>query len=76
MIPHPRTMQVVNDQRWQELHARIARERRGMNASLASGNREMAHCLTRSDVAAFVAACSGALGSVTFVLRATPRTSR
>jgi hypothetical protein len=77
MIPHPKTMQMVTDQRWHELQLRVARERLGTNTLLAAGNREIPHDSTRCHLAAAsVTAWSKALASVTFVLRATPRISR
>ena len=72
MIPHPKTMQMVTDQRWHELQVRVAHERLGMITLLAAGNREISHYPTRCRVAAR----STALASVTFVLRAIPRISR
>ena len=77
MIPHPKTMQMVTDQRWHELQVRVAHERLGMITLLAAGNREISQYPTRCRVAAaYVAAWSTALASVTFVLRAIPRISR
>ena len=77
MIPHPKTMQMLTDQRWHELQVRVARERLGMITLLAAGNREISHYPTRCRVAAaYAAAWSTALASVTFVLRAIPRISR
>jgi hypothetical protein len=76
MIPHPKTMQMVTDQRWHELQVRVAHERLGMITLLAAGNREISHYPTRCGAAAYVAAWSTALASVTFVLRAIPRISR
>jgi hypothetical protein len=77
MIPHPKTMQMVTDQRWHELQVRVARERLGMATRRAAGNREISHYPTRCRVAAACGvAWSTALASVTFVLRAIPRFSR
>ena len=77
MIPHPRTMQVVNDQRGQELHARIARERLGMMTPLAAVNEERLPDPTRRRaMVTYGTAWSRTLVSATFMLRAIPRTSR
>ena len=77
MIPHPKTMQVVTDQRWHEVQVRVAHERLGMTTLRAAGNREIPHDPTPCRVtAAYAAAWSTALASVTFVLRAIPRISR
>lgn len=37
MIPHPKTMQMVTDQRWHELQVRVARERLVVITPLAAG---------------------------------------
>lgn len=37
MIPHPKTMQMVTDQRWHELQVRVARERLGLITRRAAG---------------------------------------
>jgi hypothetical protein len=77
MIPHPKTMQMVTDQRWHELQVQVARERLGMITLLAAGNRENFHSPKRCRVAAsYGTAWSTALAPVSFVLRAIPRVSR
>ena len=74
MIPHPKTIQTVTDQRWRELQVQVARERLGMTALLAAGNREISHSPTRRRAAtAYGAAWSTSRVFVTFVLRAIPR---
>lgn len=77
MIPHPKTMQMVTDQRWHELKVRVARERLRAITLRTSGNREISHFPTLCRVTdADGTAWSTALASVTFVLRALPLISR
>ena len=77
MIPHPKTMQMVTDQRWHELQGEVARERLGMVTLPESESREPFHCPPlRRAAAGYVAAWSTALASVTCVLRTLPRLSR
>jgi hypothetical protein len=69
MVPHPKTMQMVTDQRWREQQVLVARERLGMSTQRAVGERGR-------NVAAYAAAWSTARASVPFVLRAIPRMTR
>jgi hypothetical protein len=73
MVHHPKTMQMVTNQRWHELQVRVARERLGMITLLAAGNREISQYPTRCRIGA---AWSTVLASVTFVLRSIPRISQ
>jgi hypothetical protein len=69
-------MQMVNDQRCQEMHVLIARERLGTVTALSPGHREIPHFPTRRIIATSVAAWPKVLASMTFTIRAMPRVLR
>jgi hypothetical protein len=65
MLPHPKTIQMVADQRWHELQVRVARERLGLITPHATGDQSILHNPTRGRVAAALGtAWSMALASV------------